>query len=122
MLHEIQALRREVEEVLSAKGISYDALRPALVPNQKRREVALVFDTTAIDDSWYGGRIFERYMPLFKATGSHSVLAGDYGTLYDGDEPLLARHFATPCHPSATWPIATAAIFSSSTSTIFPTI
>jgi hypothetical protein len=91
MLREIQALRREVEEVLGAKGISYDALRPALVPSQKRREIALVFDSTAIDDNFYGRQIFNRYMPLFDARSDHSVLVGDYGTLDDNDEPLLAK-------------------------------
>ena len=90
MLRKIQALRREVEDVLAIKGISYDALRHALVPSQKRREIALVFDTTMIDDSWYGLPIFERYMPLFDARSDHSVLAGDYGTHDSSYEPLLA--------------------------------
>lgn len=93
MLREIQRMRREVEEILAAKGINYDALRPALVPSQKRREIALVFDTTRIEGSWYGLQIFERYMPLFNVTGNHSVLVGDYGTLSDSDEPLLAEAF-----------------------------
>jgi hypothetical protein len=93
MLREIQAMRREVEEVLAAKGINYESLLSALVPSQKRREIALIFDNTAIAESWYGLRIFDHYMPLFGTSSSHSVLEGDYGTLDDGDEPLLAKAF-----------------------------
>ena len=99
MLREIQLLRREVESVLAAKGISYDELRPALVPNQKRREIALVFDSRLIGDGWYGRPIFENYMPLFNATGSHSVLVGDYGALNDEHEPLLAEAFCESLVP-----------------------
>jgi hypothetical protein len=91
MLREIQSLRREVETVLAAKAISYEELRAALIPSQKRREVALVFDSNAIDDTFYGRPIFEQYMPLFNANSNHSVLVGDYGTHKNSDEPLLAQ-------------------------------
>lgn len=51
MFHLIQEMRRDVEVALSKKGISYDKLKSALVPAQDRREIALVFDTMAIDSS-----------------------------------------------------------------------
>ncbi len=78
MFHIIQGMRRDVEVALSKKGISYNKLKSALVPAQDRREIALVFDTMAIDSSWYGREVMEHVIPLFKREGSHSVLAGDY--------------------------------------------
>jgi len=78
MFHEIQGMRRAVEEALALKGIRYEALKTALVPDQQRREVALVFDTTAIKSDWYGYDVFERVIPLFDKKSNHSVLVGDY--------------------------------------------
>ncbi|HEY3846671.1 MAG TPA: hypothetical protein VGL95_06115, partial [Acetobacteraceae bacterium] len=93
MLHEIQGLRQEAEEVLAAKGISYEALRNALIPSQKRKEIALVFDSSVIDDAWYGLHVFKHYMPLFNASSNHSVLVGDYFSMDPSYEPLLAEAF-----------------------------
>jgi len=78
MHKEIQALRHSVEEVLARKGISYGKLKTALVPDIKRREIALVFDRKAISSDWYGYDIFKRLIPLFDRKSNHSVLAGDY--------------------------------------------
>src|SRR5208283_5629988 len=64
MLREIQSLRREIEEVLAQKDIRYEALRSALVPSQNRREIALIFDTTQIENYNYGREIFAQCMPL----------------------------------------------------------
>jgi hypothetical protein len=99
MLREIQALRCEVEKVLASKTISYEKLRSALVPSQKRREVALVFDSTAVNDTFYGLPIFERYMPLFNAKSDHSVLVGDYATGKNSQEAVLARAFCDAVTP-----------------------
>lgn len=78
MHREIQHMRRSVEEILASKGISYDRLRSALVPDRKRREIALVFDTLSVEASWYGNDVFERLIPLFDRRSNHSVLVGDY--------------------------------------------
>jgi hypothetical protein len=78
MLKEIQALRHSVDDALALKGIKYDALKTALVPDVKRQEIALVFDTTAIQDDWYGQTVFSRVIPLFNRDSNHSVLVGDY--------------------------------------------
>lgn len=78
MHKEIQVLRHSVEEVLARKGISYDRLKTALVPDTKRREIALVFDSKAISRGWYGYHIFKQLIPLFDRKSNHSVLAGDY--------------------------------------------
>jgi hypothetical protein len=78
MFREIQALRYSVEEALAFKGIRYDELKTALVPDRQRKEMALVFDTLVIKDSWYGLPVFRRLIPLFSKNSNHSVLAGDY--------------------------------------------
>ena len=78
MLREIQGMRYSVEEVLAKKGIKYGDLRSALVPAKNRREIALVFDNTAIDASWYGFEVMKRVIPLFNRESDHSVLLGDY--------------------------------------------
>ena len=78
MFHVIQGIRNSVEDALRKKGISYNNLRSALVPAQDRREIALVFDTTAIDSDWYGFEVMKRVIPLFHRQSNHSVLLGDY--------------------------------------------
>ena len=78
MFHLAQGMRMSVEEALSNKGINYDKLRSALVPAQDRREVALVFDTAAIDSNLYGFDVMKQVIPLFHKKSNHSVLVGDY--------------------------------------------
>jgi hypothetical protein len=77
VLHEIQGLLRETIAALSDRGVEYEGLAPALVPSQKRHEIALLFDSRRIDASWYGCRVYERVIPLFARQSSHSVLTGD---------------------------------------------
>ncbi|MDR6871124.1 hypothetical protein J2Y55_002132 [Bosea sp. BE125] len=78
MQREIQGMRRMLEDALSKKGISYEKLKSALVPDQKRREIALVFDTLTIESSWYGFDVFKRIIPLLEKKSNHSILVGDY--------------------------------------------
>jgi hypothetical protein len=78
MFREISALRDAVEVQLALKGIAYEKLKSALVPDRKRKEIALVFDTRAIASNWYGLDVFERLIPLFDKTSNHSILVGDY--------------------------------------------
>src|ERR1700744_5219361 len=54
MLREIQGLRQMVVDALALKGLRYEDLKSALIPDRTRREIALVFDTKAITSSWYG--------------------------------------------------------------------
>jgi hypothetical protein len=89
MFLEIQALRHSVEEALALKGIKYDELKTALVPDRKRKEMALVFDTLVIKDDWYGMPVFRRLMPLFSKDSNHSVLVGDYIDTGAGQESLF---------------------------------
>ena len=78
MQREIQAMRHTLEELLAKKGISYDKLKSALVPDRKRREIALVFDTMSIESSCYGREVFEKIIPLLEKKSNHSILVGDY--------------------------------------------
>jgi hypothetical protein len=78
MQREIREMRHKLEQVLAKKGVQYAELRSALVPDNVRREMALVFDTTEIKSSWYGLDVFERIIPLLSKEGNHSILSGDY--------------------------------------------
>ncbi|WP_157382326.1 hypothetical protein [Burkholderia ubonensis] len=78
MFMEIQRMRQSIEEALAKKKIIYDNLKSALVPSQNRRDIALIFDTTKIDSSWYGADVMGRVIPLFEEKSNHSVLLGDY--------------------------------------------
>ena len=78
MRNEIQGMLAETQKMLSSKGIKYGDLKSVLVPNPKRREIALVFDTSVIEESWYSLPIHTTLMPLFSKRSNHSILVGDY--------------------------------------------
>jgi len=78
MRNEIQGMLAETQKVLSSKDIKYGDLKSAHVPNPKRREIALVFDTSVIEESWYSLPIHTTLMPLFSKRSNHSILVGDY--------------------------------------------
>ncbi|SFS99079.1 hypothetical protein SAMN04488040_2638 [Sulfitobacter marinus] len=78
MLFEIQAMRKQVVDVLKTKGINYDELRAALVPDREKLELALIFDTMKIESSWYGYEVFKRLIPLLNPRSKNSILHGDY--------------------------------------------
>lgn len=95
MLVQIRGMLAQTEQILLKKGIAYSDLRTALVPNPKRREVAMVFDTTRIPDTWYGLPIHTKIIPLFPDSSNHSVLVGDFLGDNQHQESLfrmLARH------------------------------
>jgi hypothetical protein len=76
MHREIQGMLTETVAILASKGIRYGELKTALAPQVDRREVALVFDTSNMDD--YGLPIHRRVLALLNRNGSRSILAGDY--------------------------------------------
>ena len=78
MRHAIEDLLACAEEILASKGIQYCDLKSALVPNPKRREVALVFDAINMHESFPGGRIFRELIPCLSEKSNHSILTGDY--------------------------------------------
>ena len=99
MLFEIQGMREQVARVLKSKGVNYDDLRAALVPDREKLEIALIFDTMKIEDSWYGYQVFERIIPLLDPRTKNSVLVGDYigesarfsSDHFADDEPFFAK-------------------------------
>jgi len=65
---------------LTMKGIPYDDLKNALIPNQEKKydETCLVIDTSLIEDDHYVTVIFEKLFPLLGKDGTYSILCGDY--------------------------------------------
>jgi hypothetical protein len=108
MFREIQGLRQAAENALKLKGISYDALKTALVPDRQRREIALVFDSMSIESESYGYDVFERLIPLLDKNSNHSILVGDYLDLPGQMEKLVSafeeavklRRSVKFCHPT----------------------
>ena len=64
-------------DALKAKGVSYEKLRNALVPQRDRREVALLFDSARIESDWYGYAVAERLIPLLQRNLVCSIRTGD---------------------------------------------
>lgn len=89
MFREIQSMRHKVEKELEKKHINYDKLKSALVPSHDKKEIALVFDSTKINDGWYGLQIMNQIIPLFDKKSNHSVLEGDYLDRKGKDELLF---------------------------------
>jgi hypothetical protein len=86
MFLELNRLLTETEAILASKGISYADLRTALVPQLHRREMALVFDTLDLRESYgsYGSLIHQAVIPLFSKESNHTVLDGDYVDIENG--------------------------------------
>ena len=78
MQQEIEQMLAQTKDILASKGIQYSGLKRVLVPDPKRREVALVFDTLKVEENWYALPIFSALIPLLSKESKHSVLAGDY--------------------------------------------
>ena len=76
---ELRMCHARTVEMLGSKGVSYEALRSALVPNTEPElaDLALVFDTARFDESWYGMAIAERVLPQLERDWSGSILEGD---------------------------------------------
>lgn len=88
--NEIQMDFKKMLKRLEKKNISYDSLKGALIPNQDKTkyEICLIFDTTTINESFYGNYIFEKILPLLEKDSTYSILSGDYidfSRRYDSD-------------------------------------
>lgn len=71
---EIQGMLKRTVTLLASKGVQYSELKNALTPQPDRREVALIFDTQSMTESWYGLPIHRRVLPLLHRKSSRSVL------------------------------------------------
>ena len=75
---------------LDNKGVSYDALAPALVPSTgDRQEVALLFNVDLMSTGFYGDAVAKQLLPLLGKQSTLSVLSGDIGQL-----PAATREMA----------------------------
>ncbi|MBN8691295.1 MAG: hypothetical protein J0L72_11000 [Armatimonadetes bacterium] len=101
MNREINWLVKKLKETLIAKGVPYESLKKALIPQPGKREAVFVFDSTKLESSWYGYPIFERLIPCFDRRSTHSVLAGDYigdNHLQDMLFKLFEKHVELRAH------------------------
>lgn len=94
---------------LDRKGISYNALKGALIPNQDkdRFETCFVIDSAQIDCADYRNYVFEKLIPLLDKESTYSILDGDYvdclKTCRSDSQQLLYREMndvLTRCHRS----------------------
>ena len=92
MRYAIDGMLAQTEEILASKGIKYGNLKSALVPNPKRHEIALVFDTQNTRESRYSIPIYSALIPLLSKRSNHSILAGDYVGNND-QQDLLRKSF-----------------------------
>lgn len=78
IFREIQLSFSELEPYLARKGIRYQDLKPALVPDAKKFERAYMFDWTACSSDWYGNEVHNLILPLLPRDSSRSILVGDW--------------------------------------------
>jgi len=77
IFQEINTSFNELIKALNLRNIKYENLKTALIPNQDRKEIALVFDSSKIKSTWYGYEVFKKIIPLFNIKSNHSILSGD---------------------------------------------
>jgi hypothetical protein len=63
--------------ILRMKSVNYASLRRALVPSADRSELAFLFDSTRIDNHWYGHEVAQKLVPLINRKSTCSFLVGD---------------------------------------------
>jgi hypothetical protein len=86
MRAEIQEMHQGVIDALHAKGIEYKQLRSALVPSADRNEAGFLFDSKAVDSSWYGREVMRHVLPMLEPRTTQSILCGD---LLGDDQRLI---------------------------------
>ena len=102
ILEEFQVMK----ERLSKKGVAYEKLKGALIPNQEKKkfETCMVIDTTKIESDSYGYFIFDKMIPLLDRDSTYSILCGDYSDLLSSgaDSQLqlhtILREVLVPCN------------------------
>jgi len=77
MHRQIQEVAHATSALLRKKGIDYGALRSALVPQQDRHEMALLFNIDFKASGSYSYPVHQRLLRLFNRQSSHSLLHGD---------------------------------------------
>lgn len=75
---EINKIFTDMNTVLKSKGIVYENLKSALIPVHKDHyEIAFIFDSSKIESSWYGYKIFSALIPALNKESTYSILVGD---------------------------------------------
>lgn len=77
MQHLIVGMHAELLRDLSALDFIYESFRTALVPQNDKQERAFLFNSTLIDEAWYGGDIALRLVPALERNHNCSILSGD---------------------------------------------
>lgn len=69
-----------LQKQLSIKGISYESLKGALIPNQDKDkyETCFIIDSSQIGETDYGYYVFEKLIPFLDKESTYSILCGDY--------------------------------------------
>lgn len=74
----VDGMLSELKKKLLLKNIQYENLKPALIPVHKgRMETAFLFDTSLMEEPWYGNVVFHHLLPSFHKESTYSILDGD---------------------------------------------
>lgn len=95
-----------MKERLERKGVAYEKLKGALIPNQEKKkfETCIVIDTAQIGSDSYGYFIFDKLIPLLDKDSTYSILCGDYIDLFSngavGQSQLhsMLKEVLVPCN------------------------
>lgn len=90
MRREILSAHASARDILTAKGVDYDSLKNALIPQSKRRECAFIFDRSSIDGWHYGYNVAKKLIPLMDRNHTCSILHGDLIDVGDNQEIIVA--------------------------------
>lgn len=67
------------------------------MPDREKLEIALIFDTIKIENSWYGYEVFQRIIPLLDPRTKNSILVGDYIGRNSQQDKLYEAFCETVC-------------------------
>ena len=73
----IDDLHLEFLDELKKVDVNYSDLKNCLIPQKKKREIALVFDSEITGSSIYGVEILTKLLSVFKMPSCNSILLGD---------------------------------------------
>lgn len=74
---EIRAMFKDAEATMAASEVKYQQLKSGLVPSTEKVEIALLFDSQAIESYAYGYEVMCRVLPLLDHRTTQSALVGD---------------------------------------------
>ena len=75
--NEIRSQYSIMIDELKLKGINYLDLKNILTPQKDKKDICFVFDTSSLEESWYGNTIFKMYFPLITNFSGHCIFEGD---------------------------------------------